>query len=71
MYFIDPWFKAGFTVDKDLVVSDLQYKVRDCISVDNLPQAESQSESSDTTSQSTIYTAVEALPAVKTLKCLM
>ena len=46
MYFLDPQFKADFTVDKDLVVFDLQYEVRDCSNVDNLPQAESQSDTS-------------------------
>ena len=34
MYFLDPQFKADFTVDKDLVVFDLQYEVRDCSNVD-------------------------------------
>ena len=65
--FLDPRFKADFTVDKDLVVSDLQYEVRDCSNVDDLPQAESQS---DTTSQSTIYTEVETPPPVKKPKGL-
>ena len=67
MYFLDPRFKADFTVDKDLVVSDLQYEVRDCSNVDYLPQAKSQS---DTTSQSTIYTEVETPPPVKKPKGL-
>ena len=29
MYFLDPWFKADLTVDKDSVVSDLQHEVRE------------------------------------------
>ena len=70
--FLDPRFKADFTADKDLVVSDLQYEVMSCSSVDELPQAESTSQSSDT-SQSTntiISTEVESPPPVKKAKGL-
>ena len=64
--FLDPRFKADFTIDKDLVISDLQYEIVDCSSVDELPQSESQPGSSDTSYSHS--TEVETLPPVKKVK---
>ena len=64
--FLDPRFKADFTIDKDLVISDLQYEIVDRSSVDELPQSESQPESSDTSYSHS--TEVETPPPVKKMK---
>ena len=64
--FLDPRFKADFTIDKDLVISDLQYEIVDCSSVDELPQSESQPGSSDTSYSHS--TEVETPPPVKKVK---
>lgn len=64
--FLDPRFKVDFTLDKDLVISDLQYEIVNCSSVDELPQSECEPESSDTShsTDSIISTEVETPPPV-------